>query len=353
MDRDVVIIGAGISGLTLARALREAGLTSVVLERARGVGGRCATRRVEGQPVDHGVGFLHGRDPRFLGELEAVADATPVLGWPRVIRGHGVPCQPEAFDPSETRLAFREGVSRLAKHLARGSEVWLNSRVERLRPAARGPGRAAGTVRVELEAGEGIEARAVVLAMPAPQASRLLEPLAAASPAGAEARALLGLVRMATCATVIARYPAGVAAPEWDACYPDGARPVHLVFHDSAKRGEGAALTLVVQGRPGYSRSIEERTPEVWAEELLRDAAEAEGGWIAAPASFQTHLWRAARVHRTSELAAPLLFALEDGAALALCGDGFHVAAGVEGAYLSGLALAGKLAAHRLTPAAG
>jgi len=78
MVRDVAVIGAGISGLTLARALRAAGRSAVVLERSRGVGGRCATRRIDGQPVDHGVAFLHGRDPRFLAELDAVTGATPL-----------------------------------------------------------------------------------------------------------------------------------------------------------------------------------------------------------------------------------------------------------------------------------
>jgi len=350
MVRDVAVIGAGISGLTLARALRAAGRSAVVLERSRGVGGRCATRRIDGQPVDHGVAFLHGRDPRFLAELDAVAGAAPHRGWPFVIQGHGVPCQPEAFDPSESRVAFREGVSRLAKHLAQGTDVWLNTRVTRLRPGAGAAGRPAATVDIELETGESLAARAVALALPVPQANRLLEPLAAESRAVAEIRPLLGLVQMAACATVIARYPAGTPRPAWDVCYPETVHAVHSVFHDSAKRGEGAVLTLVVQARPAWSLSASGQAPERWAEELLGEAAETAGGWVARPAAFQTHFWRHARVHRASELAAPVLLALENGAGLGFCGDGFHVAAGLEGAYLSGLALANKLAAR---PAAG
>ena len=74
---------------------------------------------------------------------------------------------------------------------------------------------------------------------------------------------------------------------------------------------------------------------------------------MAEPAAFQTQMWRYARVHRASELAAPVLATLESGAAVGFCGDGFHVSAGVEGAYLSGLALAGRLAAQLAAPAAG
>jgi predicted NAD/FAD-dependent oxidoreductase len=51
---DIAIVGACVSGLTLARALALRGRAPVIFERERGVGGRCATRRVEGQPVDHG-----------------------------------------------------------------------------------------------------------------------------------------------------------------------------------------------------------------------------------------------------------------------------------------------------------
>jgi renalase len=353
MYRDVAVIGAGISGLAAARALRAAGLSAVVLERARGVGGRCATRRVDGQPVDHGVAFLHGRDPRFLAELETVEGATALPGWPLLVEGHGVPCQPEAFDPSERRVAFREGVSRFPKHLAAGAEIWLNTRVARLRAARSTAGAPAGTLEVELETGEAIAARAAVLAMPVPQATRLLEPLAAGSTALAETRPLLGLLQMAVCATVIARYPDGARRPAWDVFYPEASDAVQAVFHDSAKRGEGAALTLVVQGRPTWSRAAQGRDPQRWAEELLRAAAGVAGAWVAEPATFQTQMWRYARVHRASELAAPVLATLESGAAVGFCGDGFHVSAGVEGAYLSGLALAGRLAAQLAAPAAG
>ena len=62
----VIIVGAAVSGLACAGALREAGLAPVILERARGVGGRCATHRLEGQRVDLGPAFLHGADKGFL-----------------------------------------------------------------------------------------------------------------------------------------------------------------------------------------------------------------------------------------------------------------------------------------------
>jgi predicted NAD/FAD-dependent oxidoreductase len=63
---EVLVIGAGVSGLSCARTLVATGRQVAILDRARGVGGRCATHRLLGMPFDQGVSFLHGRDPEFL-----------------------------------------------------------------------------------------------------------------------------------------------------------------------------------------------------------------------------------------------------------------------------------------------
>ena len=61
-----MVVGAGVAGLQCARALQRAGREVFLVERAQEVGGRCATRSFEGQPVDFGPMFLHGSDPGFL-----------------------------------------------------------------------------------------------------------------------------------------------------------------------------------------------------------------------------------------------------------------------------------------------
>ncbi|MBC7714584.1 MAG: NAD(P)-binding protein [Rhizobacter sp.] len=58
MNSHFIVIGAGLSGLNIARKINDLKLGSVeVLEKSRGVGGRMATRRTLDTKFDHGAQF--------------------------------------------------------------------------------------------------------------------------------------------------------------------------------------------------------------------------------------------------------------------------------------------------------
>lgn len=65
---DVVVIGAGVSGLAAARALRERGVRVEVLEARDRIGGRVLTHRDPRAPapIELGAEFVHGSSPEVM-----------------------------------------------------------------------------------------------------------------------------------------------------------------------------------------------------------------------------------------------------------------------------------------------
>ena len=67
IERDVVIIGAGPSGLTAAYELKKCGKTVAVLEARDRVGGRTWSEEMEGATIE--IGGLEGRAKRYSAEI--------------------------------------------------------------------------------------------------------------------------------------------------------------------------------------------------------------------------------------------------------------------------------------------
>ncbi len=61
-EADVIVIGGGVAGLTVANALTTAGRDAVVLEARPRSGGRIRTEDLDGAPVDFGAAWIHGPD---------------------------------------------------------------------------------------------------------------------------------------------------------------------------------------------------------------------------------------------------------------------------------------------------
>lgn len=73
----IAVIGAGMAGITAARALKTAGHTVQVFEKSRGSGGRLASKRSEMGRINLGAQTFSSDDPLFLDELHSWQQA----GW--------------------------------------------------------------------------------------------------------------------------------------------------------------------------------------------------------------------------------------------------------------------------------
>lgn len=83
---DVVVVGAGLSGIATARALRDAGATVALVEARDRVGGRTLSRQVEGTTIDLGGQWLGARQPR----LEALSRRLGLSTFPTFHEGKKV-----------------------------------------------------------------------------------------------------------------------------------------------------------------------------------------------------------------------------------------------------------------------
>ena len=115
----VVIVGAGLAGLTAATALRARGIAARVYDKGRGVGGRMSIRRRDGHVFDHGAQFFKARDERFMRAVETWCAADVAAEWRgRILRIDGR----EVWTSDDVRSALAASRSRgSAIDLERGS----------------------------------------------------------------------------------------------------------------------------------------------------------------------------------------------------------------------------------------
>jgi predicted NAD/FAD-dependent oxidoreductase len=72
---DVVVVGAGVCGLTLARLLDESGRRVLVLDKGRGPGGRVSSKTLEGSLLDTSTNHVVSDDREVMDLLSRFAGA--------------------------------------------------------------------------------------------------------------------------------------------------------------------------------------------------------------------------------------------------------------------------------------
>ncbi len=305
---DILIIGAGMAGLTCAGALTQAGHSVRVLDKGRGPGGRMAARRAEiaGQTVsfDHGAQFFTARDPDFRKAVLEWQEKGAAEHWP-----------------------------------AAGEDAWVGT------PGMNGPIRAmADALNVEwstraltlswtdgcwhADTGEiTFTANTVLIAVPAEQAGELLAPVAP------DLAAIPGAIRSEPCWAVMAAFVKPLAISEDAVRDPDAA--ISWAARNSAKPARAGDECWVLHASPKRSREIIDMDKEEAAAVLLADFFAQTGCETAEAIHLVAHRWLYAMPGVTEGEAARF----DAEARIGIAGDYLH-SPRVEGAWISGRALA-------------
>ena len=308
-----MVVGAGISGVVAARTLVDAGLEVIVLDRGHRVGGRMASRQLDDRVADTGASYFTVNDPEFEAQVATWEQRGLARPWTDtfvVIDG-----DQRTNKSGPMRWSAPAGLRSLVEDLAVGLDV-RSQTVTAVRPG--------------LEV-DGVAAAAVVLAMPDPQARRLLDPSF-----GAEIAALDD--PFAPVLALTARWPERT----WDL---DGAFVandplVAWIADDGRRRGDDAPV-LVAHSTSEFAAEHLDAPQE--AAPLLALAVRDALGLDAEPVSTHVQRWTFAKPTGRREAR----FFLGD-ALVGLCGDAWSDKPRVESAFRSGLDFAHALIA-RLT----
>jgi renalase len=312
---DIAVIGAGMAGLICAQQLHQSGYRVVVVEKSRGLGGRVATRRLQETCADHGVRYLEPQGKWSRQLIDVLLDRHLLKPWIDTIHQRDRQGQIHPID-QHPRYVAPDGMTAIAKFLATGLEIWRGQRVVAIDPSQQLWQLTLETAKETADADPVVlTARAIVLAIPAPQALALLEPL---TELPSDLLANLRSVEFDPCLTAIAVYPEhrqpAVGDLPWRVMTFADPKNLDWVGLDSSKRSQPTQPIFVLQSSAAFAQThLEAADLQAVGVQLLAEAAQVIP-WLDQPESLQVHRWRYAFVrtpwrspHLTAEVPLPLV----------------------------------------------
>ncbi len=318
--RRVAVLGAGIAGLAAARVLTDAGHQVTVLDKARSVGGRLATRRLDdaGAVADHGAQFFTVRSTEMAELRDRLERDGLLVEW-----NHGFGDPPDGHP----RYAIAGGMNQLAKWMAEPlADVrcgWMATSVSYTPD---------GVVQITGDNSTGAEESltldAAVITSPLPQTLALLD----AEVISNDERRLLESVSYDPTLAILASCSAPLELGASGARrFDTGALSIVV---DNSSKGVGSSPSLTAHASSDWSRAHwDDPDTDALMELVALVDAELGTSLLVEP---QLKRWRYATPVSTLS---DRFMALEHhgGGAIVLAGDAFG-GPKIEGAYLSGLA---------------
>ncbi len=264
---NIAIIGAGMAGLSCAKALQACGHVVSLFDKGRGPGGRMASRRLSSSAgdisFDMGAQYFTVRDPGFVAQVELWHASGDVAPWPIAGEGAyiGVPTMNAPLKAMARDLDVRWG-TRIGS-VSRGANMW--------------------TLHSETQIGKTFDA--VVCAIPAEQAQVLLDAH------DQDFAALAQQTPSAPCWTLMVAFDAPLPLP--DVVKARGI--IDFAARNSGKPGHGGVEAWVVHATAQWSLAHLEDTVQAVESALMQALALEAGQESPSVLAVSAHRWRFAR----------------------------------------------------------
>lgn len=318
-----LVIGAGISGLLVARHLRANGIDVTIIDKGRHPGGRLSTKHLGDATFDHGAQFITTRDRTFRSEVESWLSAGAVTPWYKGPLGN-------------TRYVGTGGMMNLPDYLAKGLNLMVSERVTSIH-FKNGQWKLTAQPHGE-EKTRHHEGDFLVLTAPIPQSLALIEESNVEINFDDEEE--LARIQYTKCISVLAQLdgPAGLPQP--------GAMDLNLdalrwLGDNHLKKISKLPGALTINSSARFAETHWDTPDEVRIPIMVKAAKP----FIRAEViSATAHRWEFSEPKRVFFEKQPFRkdFLLDPDLRLAMCGDGFN-GGRVEAAALSGMHLATEL----------
>jgi len=296
----IIIIGAGVAGLSAARILTEKGHDITVLDKGRGVGGRMSTRTIDNAKADHGAQYFAAKSPEFRAFISEMQSENITAEWHLAQR-------------ENVRYIGAKGMNTIPKKMATLLNVLVNEKVILIENNS-----------VKTESGNVYTFDKLIITIPIPQVIDLFQNSKIFF--SEKDKSVLASVEYMPCIAVMALLKIPTKILSGGIILEN--QPVAWIA-DNFQKGITQVPSVTLHASSSYSVTHFEDNLEEVAEKLLSSVKQyVEPKNID---SFQTHRWRFSNaIERCQES-----FYQIDNQPIFLGGDGFGLG-NVEGAFLSG-----------------
>lgn len=300
----IIIIGAGIAGLSAAKVLVEKGHEVTILDKGRGVGGRMSTRTIENAKADHGAQYFSVKSAEFQLLIAVLQTENIAKEWHLAQR-------------QNVRYIGAKGMNTISKKMASNLTVHLNEKVILI-----------SKNEIKTESGNTYNFDNLIITIPIPQVIDLFD--ASEITFSKKDKSVIDSIEYDPCIAVMAVLKQATVIPSGGVILEN--QPVAWIA-DNFQKGITEIPTATIHASAAFSKKhLEDNLQEVAHEMLL-----SVNQWINPVniVSTQVHRWRYSLACKRYEQP----FYQIENRNIYLGGDGFGIG-NVEGAFLSGYHLA-------------